>query len=253
MHAVGLTRAKRILAVSSVTKQEIMDHFPIDPSKIVVTYEGVDTKISNFKFQISNKNPIISEPYFLYVGNAYPHKDLETLVKAFQLISQGLALPGKARPYEAKDIHLVLVGKDDFFYRRLKEEVKKMGLESNIIFFGEASDSQLANLYAHALALVFPSKMEGFGLPAIEALSLGCPVIASDIAVFHEILQHHAVYFPPGDDVRLAALLTTALKGNIVKPQIGEIAAYLSSFQWPVLVRATLAAYEDCIGIRSGN
>ena len=230
VHAVGLGRAKSILTVSNATKQELMDHFHIDANKIVVTYEGVDTKISNFKFQISNKKPIIFESYFLYVGNAYPHKDLQTLVIAFKSLIE------KAK--------LVLVGKDDFFYRRLRKEVKQLGISDRVIFFGEVSDEQLANLYAHAVALVFPSKMEGFGLPAIEALSIGCPVIASDIPAFREILGDNAVFFPVGKVDALAKLLIGASIGDLVKPEAQKVAARLSSFQWPALARATLKAYE---------
>ncbi len=244
VHAVGLARAAKILTVSNATKQELMDHFHLDSSKIVVTHEGVDDKIKNQKSKIKNEIPIITNPYFLYVGNAYPHKDLETLLRAFQQFNN-LTIQQLTK--------LVLVGKDDFFYKRLKEEVKTLGLASNILFFGEANDAELSNLYTHAIALVFPSRMEGFGLPAIEALALGCPVIVTDIAVFKEILGNFVTYFPVGNVEALASILQKALDGNLARPIAKDIASHLSSFEWPALARATLDTYEDCLGVRSGN
>lgn len=213
--AVGLTRASKIVAVSQTTKQELLDHFHLDSEKIVVTYEGVDERL---KIQDVGRK-IIKDPYFLYVGNAYPHKNLETLLRAFQ----------------HDTAKLVLVGKDDYFYRRIKASL----LNDRVVFFGEADDRQLANLYQNAIALVFPSLMEGFGLPALEALSLGCPVIVSDIPVFHEILGEYATYFNPRDPIDLAAKLSNATQAPRKSVKLGK-------YSWSALASATLAAYEDC-------
>lgn len=223
--AVGLRRAVRVIAVSNTTKQEIIDHFSIDPRKIVVTYEGVDKKIHS-------KKRNIEDPYFLYVGNAYPHKNLETLLRAFQTLSSQATL--------------VLVGKDDFFYRRIKELVHSLALDDRVVFFGEANDKQLANLYTNAIALVFPSVMEGFGLPALEALALGCPVIVSDIPVFHEILVGQATYFNPSDFKELAQKLSAAVAKRSVINQ-GKVSRLLTRYSWIKLASDTRALYENCI------
>lgn len=220
---VGLRRARTIIAVSETTKKDIITSLGIEPSKIVVTYEGVDLKKSTGK-------PLISGKYFLYVGNAYPHKNVEVLLEAFLKFSQGLALQNparKARPYE---IRLVLVGKEDYFYRRLPRS-------DSIIFFGAASETQLANLYQHAKALVFPSLMEGFGLPTVEAQSFGCPVICSDIPIFHEILGDYATYFNPNDPEDLAEKL------NNVQKKSGTVD---TRFNWKIMAKQTLTLYERC-------
>lgn len=215
--AIGLRRAHKIIAVSQTTKQEIIDHFRIDPDKIVVTYEAVDEKVKNQKSKVKSLKRIIADPYFLYVGNAYPHKNLETLLHAFQ----------------ENTTKLVLVGKIDFFYERLKKNI----VNRNVIFFGQANDEQLINLYTHASALVFPSLMEGFGLPALEALSLGCPVIVSDIPVFHEILGDQATYFNPHDPEDIAQKLAR----NVVRPK----KVVLDGYSWSKLASDTLAVYEN--------
>jgi len=214
--AVGLRRAHKIIAVSKTTKQEVVDHFQINPDKIIVTYEGVDEKMTSDMRQATSKKKLISQPYFLYVGNAYPHKNLEILLTQH--------LP----------ITLVLVGKMDFFYERLKKNIDNR----NIIFFGQANDEQLINLYTHASALIFPSLMEGFGLPALEALALGCPVVVSDIPVFHEILGNNATYFNPRDPRDLAEKLSS-IRGKKKKVILGV-------YSWSRLAFDTLALYENC-------
>ncbi|MBU1326631.1 glycosyltransferase family 4 protein [Patescibacteria group bacterium] len=225
----GLRQAKKIIAVSKTSKQEIIDHFGIDPSKIAVTYEGVDEKVKSQK-------RIIEDPYFLYVGNAYPHKNLELLLRAFQ------AFIVNSLPFTVK---LVLVGKEDYFYSKLKLIVKELDLGDEVIYFGEANDTQLTNLYGNAIALIFPSLMEGFGLPAIEALSCGCPVICSDIPVFHEILEDVPTYFDPFSVSDLLAKMT-----QVVKKQHKEIRSIdLAKFSWEKMAKETLDIYENCLRV----
>jgi glycosyltransferase involved in cell wall biosynthesis len=224
--AVGLRRASKIIAVSNTTKQEIIDHFQIDPGKIAVTHEGMD-------LGTKNRKKIIEDPYFLYVGNAYPHKNLETLLKAFaQLIT----------PYKVK---LVLVGKDDFFYKRIRETVKTMGLVRSVIFFGPANEEQLPSLYGHAIALVFPSLMEGFGLPAVEALAVGCPVICSNIAVFTEILGNLPIYFETTNVDQLADKMKEVLQSPPSAEWKKKATLLASNFDWGKMSKETLCIYAD--------
>ena len=138
---------------------------------------------------MSREQKARKEPYFLYVGNAYPHKNLELLVSAF----------GDFLKTSGKKCDLLFVGKDDYFYQRLKKKVANMGLSDAVHFLESVDDNTLRDLYTHALALVFPSFMEGFGLPALEALSLGTKIICSDIPIFHEILGSLPRYVDPYD------------------------------------------------------
>ncbi len=232
--AVGLIRASHILAVSEATKKEIIDHFPIPPEKITVTHEGIDKRFTNYDLRracrqagITNEKPLVLGKYFLYVGNAYPHKNLETLIAAF----------GQLKEHSK----LVLVGKEDYFYRRLKKLVADSNLSDRVVFFGQANDQTLTNLYRHAIALVFPSLMEGFGLPAIEALSLGCPVICSDIPVFHEILGEYAIYVDPTRVDDLGSALVEVMKR---KPSAINSDALVKRFSWKKMTEQTLDIYN---------
>lgn len=158
----------------------------------------------------------MKDKYFFYVGNAYPHKNIEVLIKAAQQAG----------------VRVVFVGKDDYFYKRL-------GIKPRTV-----TDTELSQLYKGAQALVFPSLMEGFGLPAIEALREGCPVIVSDIPVFHEILGDSAIYFDPHDAGALAKLLSS----NIKKPKKLE-----KNYSWQKMAKETLKIYEHCAGLRPGQ
>lgn len=232
---LGLARAQKVIAVSGETKQEIMDHFKIDQKKIVVTYEGVGDKI----YKLTNKKRLIADSYFLYVGNAYPHKNLEMLVEAFQQFLQGLSL---------QNIKLVLVGEEDFFYRRLKKFVKKLGLTDQVIFIGVASDEDLGNLYSCAIALVFPSFMEGFGLPGLEAMAHGTPVICSDIAVFHEIYGDAACYFAIDRKEDLIAKLDEIISNTAIRKIIIEKGKLRQRrYSWTRMVEETLAIYKKSL------
>jgi glycosyltransferase involved in cell wall biosynthesis len=237
---LGLKNASSIIAVSESTKNEIQDRFKIVPNKIQVTYEGFDDKLISLKNTFKTK-PIISGNYFLYVGNAYPHKNLSTLINAFlQLI----------KIESIKDIKLVLAGPDDYFYRKLIKDIANKKLNNKIIFFGYANDHDLVNLYQNAKTLVFPSLSEGFGLPALEALCLGIPVLCSDLPIFHEILGSYARYFNPHDVKSILNQLTRIAENQ---PQISQsnIDNLRQKYNWDRMARETLDIYKKS-GERSG-
>jgi len=176
----------------------------------------------------------LPEKYFLYVGNAYPHKNLERLLEAFSILNSQFSI-----------LNLVLVGAEDYFYKRLKEKVKDISLENNVIFYGPADRKELSNLYKNAIALVFPSLMEGFGLPAVEAMAQGCLVLVSDIPVFHEVLGEAAIYFNPYDPVDMAEKMSDVLnnpqkyaKFKTLGPELVE------GYSWQKMARQTLRVYN---------
>ena len=162
----------------------------------------------------------MKDKYFLYVGNAYPHKNVELLLQAA----------------EAAWVRVVFVGKDDYFYKRL-------GIKPKTV-----TDAELSVLYKNAAALVFPSLMEGFGLPPLEALENNCPAIVSDIPVFHEILGNAVTYFDPHSVEDLAQILKEAAKKRLpVDPDI------VKKYSWKKMAEETLSVYEDSLRVRSGQ
>lgn len=223
-----------IITVSNATKNEIVSYFDVDPSRVAVTYEGVDSKISNFKFPISNKKADSSK-YFLYVGNAYPHKNLERLLDAFSIFHQQYPV-----------VKLKLIGKEDYFYKRLKKKIKNTQLEESVELLGYVSDKKLAELYSNCVAVVCPSLMEGFGLPGLEAMEHGALVLAAKIPVYKEIYQDNCLYFNPHStkDIQRSLqegyLLSKEKREQFVRSET----QYARNFSWKKMAQETLAIYN---------
>ena len=230
-------KAKKIITVSNATKEEILDHLRVDKDKVVVVYNGVDEGISNE--EQNTKYKLQNTKYFLYVGNAYPHKNLERLLLAFSELLK-----------ENKNVKLVLVGREDYFYNKLKDKLKNMNLKNSIIFYQEINDKELVNLYKNALALVMPSLMEGFGLPVAEAMTNGCPVLASEIPSLKEIAKEAAAYFNPQNVEDMAKALglminDEGLRSEMIKKGYERV----KIFSWEKSAKETLKVYESCFSL----
>ena len=188
--------------------------------------------------QISNKSQntkysILNTKYFLFVGNVYPHKNVERMIKAFNIFLQ----------YFPNTL-LILVGKEDFFYKRLKETVNKMDLDKKIIFYGRASDEELGVLYKNAIAVVAPSLMEGFGLPALEAMTNRCLVLASSILSLKEVCREDAIYFDPYDIDDMAEKMKMAYLKEYDKKIIERGFERSKEFSFRKMAQQTLKIYE---------
>ncbi|KKQ34703.1 MAG: Glycosyl transferase group 1 [Microgenomates group bacterium GW2011_GWA2_37_6] len=223
----GARKAKKIISVSKSTKNEIIDHLRIAPSKIEVIYEAADdfvtdAKATNFK------------DYFLFVGNVYPHKNVETLIKAFKLIAKD------------KNVKLIFVGREDYFYKKMKKKVGDLLQSGRVIFVHDADDQTLLSLYKDAICLIRPSLMEGFSLPPLEALSNGCLVIASDIPVHREIFEDGILYFNPREHMDLVNKMEYILSLDKKSKDQMVIKGLKKSkeFSWNKTAQQTLRVYE---------
>jgi len=243
---LAVKRAKKIITVSHFTKNDIMKKFKIKTERIIVTYEGVanftkgregqeidDKKIilgyniNSFHKDVQNK------PFLFYVGNAYPHKNLEGLIKVYIEIY-------KSNP----NLALILVGKEDYFYKRLKDFANKLNIK--VIFPGYVPDNQLGILYRQALAYVFPSFYEGFGLPALEAMAYGCPVVSSNQASMPEILGNAAIYFNPYNEKEMANQIKKIIEDdNLRQTLIKKGLEQVKKYSWQECAKETLAIYHQ--------
>jgi glycosyltransferase involved in cell wall biosynthesis len=226
--------AKKIIAVSNATKNEIIDHLHVKPEEIIVTYEGVDLQTQSASFTMQHEL-IKDNAYFLYVGNAYPHKNLDKLLKAFTEFHQ--EVPGVA---------LVLVGKQDYFYEELQRRLLTFGIEKSVVVLSQVSDDELIFLYKHAIALVMPSLMEGFGLPTIEAMKNNCLVLASAIPSLQEICQEAAIYFDPTDRQAIVKILKKVYfdQGAFTQNKLVGLQR-VELFSWRKMAEETLQVYES--------
>lgn len=228
--------AAHIITVSQATKAEVIDHLHVDPKKITVTYEGVDSAIVGKKTELPDR--LHDTQFFLYVGNAYPHKNLDRLIASFHVMQKK---HGKAK--------LVLVGKQDYFYQKMYEKVTNSPQKESILFLGQVSDEQLAVLYHHAIALVLPSLMEGFGLPVLEAMQNGCLVVASDIAAHREIADHIAIFADPQHVLTIASALSDAIEMSSAerKERIAKGIKRAEQFSWKTLAKETHTVYMNAV------
>lgn len=230
----ALAKSSKIIAVSQSTENEIVNHYHINPEKISVTHEACESPVTSYK--IPQDHPeILPHEYLLYVGNAYPHKNLERLLAAFRDANR--AFP---------DTKLILVGKLDYFYNRLKNLVDEQKIP-NVIFTGKMDDQELAWLYNNALCFVFPSLMEGFGLPPLEAMSYGCPVMASKIPTSIEVYGNACLYFNPYDEKDISDKIIYLIdkKNSVVRQKfIQQGLEQAKKYNWQKTSQETLEIYE---------
>jgi len=231
----AIKRSQKIIAVSEFTKNDILKNYKISENKIITIYESCD----NFchynpqdSHSILDKYGII-KPYLLYVGNAYPHKNLEKLILVFSDIFK-----------TENKLHLVLVGKEDYFYARLKKLVEKNKIV-NVIFSGFIPDADLDVIYRESELYVFPSLYEGFGLPPLEAMAKGVPVACSDHPCMREILEESALYFDATDEKNMLKAIRDLLKDEKLRNKYRKMGyRQIEKFSWMEMARRTLDIYE---------
>lgn len=236
-HAVK--RAAKVIVPSSFVKKEVGDYYKLDKDKLVVTYEGFDEKFlpTDSGAKDLRKFSLVA-PYFVYAGNAYPHKNLKRLIEAVVLLNQK----------KDKKVTLVIVSARNVFVSRLEKLVKKMNAGSFIKLLGFVSDSELGALYKNSVAFIFPSLSEGFGLPGLEAMSVGTLVLASEIPVLKEVYKGHAVYFNPYDYTSMEKVMEDALsmEPSARKEIVEEAREFAKRYSWDKMARETIKVYESC-------
>ena len=179
-------------------------------------------------------NLLNKKPYLLYVGNAFPHKNLERLVLAF----------GKLKK-EKTNLNLILVGKIDYFYKRIKKLVKELDLK-DVYFPGKVSDKELKSLYKNALLYIFPSLEEGFGLPGLEAMKNKLPVICSNKASLPEIYKDAALYFNPKNVSDIYKKILNIINNKQKqKDLVKKGKKQVKKYSWEKCAKQTLKVYNS--------
>lgn len=229
-------RAKAILTVSEFSKREVLSAYHVPPEKITVTYEAVDPMPTPTDAAAVVARYRLERPYLLYVGNAYPHKNLERLLTVFVRLREH-------RP----DLQLLLVGKIEYFYARLQARAKELGIADAVLFTGYVPDEALGVLYAHAMLYVFPSIDEGFGLPPLEAMQGGAAVASSNTSCMPEVLGEAASFFRPDDERDMLHVISRLLDHPEERAALRERGyEQVHRYSWDSLARTTLDVYTAC-------
>jgi glycosyltransferase involved in cell wall biosynthesis len=228
--------SSHIIAPSEYTKKDYAEFANIDPQKITVTLESADRVSKNLVEYSDLKN----KQFIMYVGQQSNYKNLRRLIKAHQILL-------KTNP----ELLLVFVGKMNPYGDQTKDWVQKNGFK-NVVYTGFASDDQLAWMYAHCAAYVFPSLMEGFGLPGLEAMASGAPVVSSNATSLPEVHGNAAIYFNPEDVTEMAEKINDVLKDSTLRATLVKNGRKrVKEFSWERMAQQTLAVYKNALKKRN--
>lgn len=229
--------SRLVISVSQSAKEDLVRLLGVPPSKVWVTPLGVDTRFNPLNekaiFNLRQKYDL-PEGYILYLGINKPHKNLVRLVEAFAKVKTGRKL--------------VLAGKEDPRYREAHEVVMRLSLQDRVVFLGQVPENDLPALYSGAALFVFPSLYEGFGLPLLEAMACGAPVVCSSTSSLPEIAGQAAVMVDPLDLSQLARALERVLGDSDLRASMREEGLKQAArFPWERTAKETLAAYRQVL------
>lgn len=247
-------KAKGIFTISQASKDDIIREYGVSGDRVVVTYPGIKSEIRNpksetnsparnatqsvaggkFKMQSSkllkDKYGVKGE-YILFVGTLQPRKNIVRLIEAFSKIKN--------------DIQLVIVGKKGWMYEEILEAPKKFDIQSKVKFLDSVPDEDLPAFYKNAVCFVLPSLYEGFGLPVLEAMRYGCPVVTSNISSLPEAGGDAALYVDPLNVDNIRKNLESIINDEKLRKELVEKGyEQVKKFSWEKTARETLSALE---------
>jgi len=224
-------RAAHIITTSEFTKDDIATSLNIQKEKMTVIYQA--PYLCKSGQVASQSSPLRDKKYILYVGAAYPHKNIKRLIDAWEQIQ-----------CELPDHYLVLVGAQSIWYTRLAEYIQKKRVP-RVEMRGSVSDEELCEWYRHATVFVFPSLYEGFGLPPLEAMACGTPVIASSAGSLPEVLGDSAYFINPYDYQHVAQGILEVINNNDLHYELKMSGrGHVRMFSHERYIQETLAIYK---------
>lgn len=231
----AIKKAVKIIAVSKFTAQDIKEYFKLNDhqfQKIAVVYEGL-----TIPQDIKREDVGLPSKFLLYVGNAYPHKNLEFLITAFK------EFLNKHSGY-----YLIIVGPKSYFYNQLREFKNKIMIhqKDRVIMPGFVPDDQLVDYYQAATVYVFPSLYEGFGLPPLEAMSYNLPVVSSYASSLPEILGQAALFFDPTNQSDFLEKLEQIIDNQELREKLkikGQ--EQIKEYSWDKMAKEILEIYNN--------
>jgi glycosyltransferase involved in cell wall biosynthesis len=226
-------KSQAIITPSEFVKEDVASFTRVKPGKITVTYEAADA-IANEPEPVAGLENV---PFIMYLGRPTPHKNLPRLVEAFKRLKA-------THP----DLKLVLAGKKDVLYEKIEQVVKQQNTP-DVVFTDFVSEGQLRWLYEHCAAYIFPSLSEGFGLPGLEAMTHGAPVVSSNATCLPEIYSDAAHYFDPVDIDDMAKRIGEVLDDPDLRHKLVALGyEQVKKYSWQRMAEQTLAVYRSVLG-----
>lgn len=237
MTRLTLRRARAIVAVSQHTRQEIVDLLSVPPHRIHVLYEGVDADYAPLPaaaVEAFRRRHSLPRRYLLYVGNLEPRKNLPHLIRAFSRVAA-----------EEPELALVLVGAQGWGYDAIFAQITALGLAERVLFPGFVPREELPLWYNGAEAFCYPSFYEGFGLPPLEAMACGTPVVVSTASSLPEVVGEAGLQVAPDDEQGLAAALLRLVRDADLRQELsGRGRERARRFSWQRMAQQTADLYR---------
>ncbi|MBA2858827.1 glycosyltransferase involved in cell wall biosynthesis [Methanococcus maripaludis] len=233
-----LKSADKIIAVSENTKNDLIKHFKIPPNKIKVIYNAANETFAKLnEIEISNikKKYAIDYPFIFYVGGLAAHKNIVRLIESYSKLKM-LGVSHK----------LLLAGVKRYKYNEIFETIEKLNLQKDVVFTGYVPDEDLPGLYNAADLFVYPSFYEGFGLPPLEAMQCGTPVITSNTSSLPEVVGDAGIMVNPYDVDELANKMYEVLTNEDLRKEMSKKGLERAKlFSWKKCAEEHLKVYEE--------
>jgi glycosyltransferase involved in cell wall biosynthesis len=239
---IATHRSTRVLTVSEASKRDILKYFHVPQHKIDVIYNGIDerfgeTPSADEVLRVRERYQL-NDPFVLYAGNIKPHKNLERLIEAFHLL----------RRNGHETVKLLIIGDEISKYATLRRAVHKYKLHKHVRFFGFVPDKTLAVLYRLARVFVFPSLYEGFGLPPLEAMASGTPVITSNVSSLPEVVGEAALLIDPYEPAAIAQAMHRVLTEPSLREDLRRRGLLrVKDFSWERSIRRVHEIYQEVL------
>lgn len=257
----SLRAARRVIAVSGATRDDLLRHYGADPARISVVHHGLSRGFQPTVDPATIQRHGLDGPYFLYVGTLQPRKNLERLIEAFAMAARQLegALVGGAGAsaalawsWPAGVAHagptLAIAGRRGWLSDAIERRAVELGVADRVRFLGYVPDADLPALLSAATAFVFPSLYEGFGMPVLEAMACGAPVLTSSTSSLPEVAGDAALLVDPIDTAAIAAALARLATDEPLRADLrARGLARAAQFSWERCAHETLAVLLEAL------
>ncbi|HKM46380.1 MAG TPA: glycosyltransferase family 1 protein [Terriglobales bacterium] len=246
-----LRRAARVIAVSQFTKNEIEKLLAIPDARIEVVYNAIDERFlrghaTDADLDLIARRYLVNYPFILYAGAIRPHKNVVRIIEAFSALKSELQ-----KEQQFQDLKLIIIGDDLSSHPRLRRTVVRSGVQNDVRFLGFVPIEVLRIFYDVAKVFVFPSLYEGFGLPPLEAMAHGTPVVTSNTSSLPEVTGNAALLVNPENVFEIQRGLQRALLDPVLRAQMRQRGyEQAQRFSWTASVSRILEIYREVAGAR---
>lgn len=230
---VSHQKSQAIIVPTKYVAEKLASFYPFTKDRITVTYEASEPPVSEPATPLKG----LKKPFIFHLGSPFPHKNVSRLIEAFEILQK-----------DNPDLQLVLAGKKEFYFNELEEWARKRSSYKSIHFTGFIEDSELKWLYENTEAYVLPSLSEGFGLPGLEAMSHGCPLVSSNATCLPEVYGDAATYFDPLDIEDMANAVQRVISDKkLCKSLVKAGHKQIEKYSWHTMAQKTLRVYNQTL------